>query len=71
MEGICYSICPLYKAMLDWCKKNYYCKIALYDFVSDTALEMLTDFYAWWWYILRSMEMEFCFNKPEKKKTHF
>lgn len=40
MEGICYSIYSLYKAMPDCCKKNDYCKIALYDFVSDTAFEM-------------------------------
>lgn len=46
MEGVCYGVCPLYKAMLDCCKKNDHCKLALGDSVSDTALQMLTDFYA-------------------------
>lgn len=43
MEGVCYSIVQRTR---DCPGKNYYCRIALYDFVSGTALEMLADFYA-------------------------
>lgn len=35
------NICLLYKVTLDCCKKNYYCKIALCHFVSETSSEML------------------------------